>query len=202
MSDLTASKDRGEGAADAHHRGPWPSLRKLTGRLSDWFVIQSTAVKLRLVVVALLIPMTASYSFVLWQRQAAVAEQVRAMSGETGSEALWTLNDKLPVVFGTGSVLGFLESRPVDRITVIYKALMWNVSERIVLIESQGKQFAYYPSDNPGKFFIAIPETPIPLDDASDFQALHQRRAITVTPLSLMQTDRAATERLQGKFAL
>ncbi|MDB5505926.1 MAG: 5-nucleotidase SurE [Devosia sp.] len=62
--------------------------------------------------------------------------------------------------------------------------------------------FAYYPSDNPGKFFIAIPETPLPLDDASDFQTLHQRRAITITPLSLLQTDTATTERLQGKFTL
>jgi hypothetical protein len=66
---------------------------------------------------------------------------------------MWTLNDKLPVVFGTGSVLGFIESKPVDRITVIYKPLMWNVSERIILIESQGTQYAYYPSDMETKIF-------------------------------------------------
>ena len=56
-------------------------------------------------------------------------------------------------MFGTGSVLGFLEANPVDRITVIYKPLMWNVSERIMLIESQGKQYAYYPSDMETKIF-------------------------------------------------
>jgi len=36
---------------------------------------------------------------------------------------------------------------------VIYKPLMWNVSERIVLIESGGKQYAYYPSDMETKIF-------------------------------------------------
>jgi cell division protease FtsH len=57
------------------------------------------------------------------------------------------------VVFGTGSVLGFLETSKVDRITVIYKPLMWNVSERILLIESEGRQYAYYPSDMETKIF-------------------------------------------------
>ena len=75
------------------------------------------------------------------------------MAGQSGADALWTLNEKLPVVFGTGSVLGFLESRPVERITVVYKPLMWNVSERILLIESQGRQYAYYPSDMETKIF-------------------------------------------------
>lgn len=154
MSDLSSSKDPadspGEGTSSP---SLWLSLRKLGTRLSDWFVIQSTAVKVMVIAVALLIPLTGTYSFVLWQRQAAVAEQVKAMGGATGADALWTLDEKLPVVFGTGSVLGFLESRPVERITVIYKPLMWNVSERIVLIESQGKQFAYYPSDMETKIF-------------------------------------------------
>jgi cell division protease FtsH len=56
-------------------------------------------------------------------------------------------------VFGTGSVLSFLETNPIERITVIYKPLMWNVSERIILIESQGQQHAYYPSDMETKIF-------------------------------------------------
>jgi cell division protease FtsH len=60
---------------------------------------------------------------------------------------VWTLNDRLPVVFGAGSVLSFLEANPVERVTVIYKPLLWDVSERIILIEAQGKQHAYYPSD-------------------------------------------------------
>ena len=45
---------------------------------------------------------------------------------------------------------------PVERITVVYKPLMWNVSERIVLIESQGKQYAYYPSDMETKIFARL----------------------------------------------
>ena len=57
------------------------------------------------------------------------------------------------MVFGTGSVLSFLDANPVERITVIYKPLMWNVSERFILIESQGKQYAYYPSDMETKIF-------------------------------------------------
>jgi 5'-nucleotidase len=47
----------------------------------------------------------------------------------------------------------------------------------------------YFPSDNAGKFFIAIPETPLPLDPNCDFHALTHGNAITVTPLSLRQTD-------------
>ena len=51
-----------------------------------------------------------------------MAEQVKAMAvaGKTG-EGMWTLNDKLPVVFGTGSLLSFLETNPVERITVVYE---------------------------------------------------------------------------------
>jgi cell division protease FtsH len=153
MSDLSGSQESTEGGSPASPAAPrwWLQLKKLAGRFSDWYVIQTMAVKLGLLAVALLIPLSAGYSYVLWQRQAVVAEQVKAMSG--GAEALWTLNEQLPVEFGTGSVLGFLEQRPVDRITVIYKPLLWNVSERIVLIESQGRQYAYYPSDMETKIF-------------------------------------------------
>jgi cell division protease FtsH len=154
MSELTAKEDTAESAgAGPGAPSVWLSIKKLGSRLSDWFTIQSTAVKMLVIAVAVLIPVTASYSFVLWQRQAAVAEQVKAMSGQAGGDALWTLNEKLPVVFGTGSVLGFLERNPVDSITVIYKPLMWNVSERILLIESGGKQYAWYPSDMETKIF-------------------------------------------------
>ncbi|HEY8357276.1 MAG TPA: AAA family ATPase, partial [Ramlibacter sp.] len=154
MSDLSAKQDPVETTrSEPTGSTPWAGLRKLAARVQDWFSIQSTAIKLLVIVVALLIPATASYSFVLWQRQAAVAEQVKAMAGASGGESLWVLNEKLPVVFGSGSVLGFLEARPVDRITVVYKPLMWNVSERILLIESQGTQYAYYPSDMETKIF-------------------------------------------------
>ena len=81
MSDLSASKDQAEAPSDgADAPSLWLSLKKLAARLSDWYTIQSTAVKALLIAGALLIPLTASYSFVVWQRQAAVAglQQVSA----------------------------------------------------------------------------------------------------------------------------
>ena len=143
MSDLSKRSDARTAGA-----GALLAIKKTAGRLQDWFVVQSVAVKLIVLVMAVLIPATAMYSFVLIRKQALVAEQVRTMAvAGNGGEAVWALNDKLPVVFGTGSMLSFLETKPVERVTVIYEPLMWNVSERIVLIESQGKQYAYYPSD-------------------------------------------------------
>src|SRR6059058_285710 len=153
MSDLAAKKDSVDAETGTAAPSAWLSLKKLGARLSDWFAIQTTAVKCIVVAVAILIPVTGIYCAAVWQRQAAVAEQVKAMASQSGADALWTLNEKLPVVFGAGSILGFVESHPVDRITVVYKPLMWNVSERIVLIESDGKQYAYYPSDMETKIF-------------------------------------------------
>jgi cell division protease FtsH len=153
MSELAAKEDAVDAATGASPPTAWLNLKKLGARLSDWFSIQSPALKAMVLAVLILIPVTGIYSFTVWQRQAAVAEQVKAMAGQTGADAMWAFNDKLPVVFGSGSVLGFVEQHPVDRITVIYKPLMWNVSERIVLIESQGKQYAYYPSDMETKIF-------------------------------------------------
>jgi cell division protease FtsH len=128
----------------------WISIKKAVARLSDWFVIQSVPVKAMVIAMALMIPATGIYSFVLVQKQAAVAEQVRAMTAVDGIAAF---DESKQVVFGTGSVLSFLQNNPVDRITVIYKPLMWNVSERFVLVESAGKQYAYYPSDMETKIF-------------------------------------------------
>jgi len=155
MSDLTpSSKPTPETAEGAPPGSPMQVLKKAAARLQDWFVIQSTVVKAMVIAMALLIPATAIYSALLMQRQAAVAEQVKSMSAaEPAGAAAWSFNPKLPVVFGTGSVLSFLDGNKVDQITVIYKPLMWNVSERIVLIESQGKQYAYYPSDMETKIF-------------------------------------------------
>lgn len=62
--------------------------------------------------------------------------------------------------------------------------------------------FQYFASDNEGKFFMAIPETPMPLERTHDFEVLHKDKAITVTPLSLLQTDMGTLARLQGKLAL
>jgi cell division protease FtsH len=157
MSDLSASPQTTPEAvptAEQTTRSVWLSLKKAGSRLQDWFVIQSPMIKTLVLAVALMIPATAIYSVVLLQKQAAVAEQVKAMSvGDKPGAGLWTFNEKLPVVFGTGSVLSFLEANPVEAITVIYKPLMWNVSDRFILIESQGKQYAYYPSDMETKIF-------------------------------------------------
>jgi len=154
MSDLSVSssspsdisKDEQPGGG-----GLWLSIKKAASRLSDWFVIQTQPVKLMVIAMALMIPVTGIYSFVLMQRQAAVAEQVRTMAD--AGPGMWAFNQKLPVVFGTGSVLSFLETQPIERITVIYKPLMWNVYERFVLVESGGKQHAFYPSDMETKIF-------------------------------------------------
>lgn len=62
--------------------------------------------------------------------------------------------------------------------------------------------FRYYPSDNDGKFFIAIPETPLPLDRESDFEVMRRDGYVTVTPMLLQQTDMAVVDRLRGKLAL
>jgi cell division protease FtsH len=152
MSDLSAPKETAAEPSPAPAASPWNPVRKLASRLQDWFAIQSTAVRVMVISVCLLIPLTGLYSFVLWQKQTAVAQEVKTMASAS-PEKLWTLNEKLPVVFGTGSVLGFLEANAVERITVIYKPLMWNVSERIILIESKGTQYAYYPSDMETKIF-------------------------------------------------
>ncbi|HYF18823.1 MAG TPA: ATP-binding protein, partial [Ramlibacter sp.] len=152
MSDLSASPAE-FGKDETPSGGLWGSIKKAFSRVSDWFVIQSLAVKLMVVAMALMIPATAIYSFVLMQRQAAVAEQVRSMAAAERANGVAAFNDQQPVVFGTGSVLSFVQTNPVDRITVVYKPLMWNVSERFILVESQGKQYAYYPSDLETKIF-------------------------------------------------
>ena len=131
---------------------PWFVLKKAAARLQDWFTIQSVGVKLMVLSVALSIPLTAAYSWSVLQHHERVAEQVKAMA--TGNaDGVWSYNKALPVVFGTGSVLSFLEENGADRITVIYTPLSWNVSERYILIESKGKQYAYYPSDIETKIF-------------------------------------------------
>ena len=149
MSDLLKPSDSAPAAP-----GLWLAIKKAASRLQDWFVIQPVAARLTVLAIAVLIPATGIYSFTRIQKQAAVVERVKtmALAGKAG-EGVWILNDKLPVVFGTGSVLNFLETNPVERITVIYKPLTLNVSERVILIESQGKQHAYYPSDMETKIF-------------------------------------------------
>ena len=123
-------------------------IKSALSRLQDWISIQTLVMKLVLVTIALTIPATAFYAWSTIERQEKMANEVKAMTTTgKGGEVLWSYNNALPVVFGTGSVLSFLEANPVAQITVIYRPILWTVSERFVLIESQGKQFAYYPSD-------------------------------------------------------
>jgi cell division protease FtsH len=166
---------------------PWKALKKAVARLQDWFTIQSVTVKVMVVTLAILIPVTAGYSWSVVQRQEVVAEQVKAMAAAAG-DGVWSYNKKLPVVFGTGSVLSFLEENGADRITVIYTPLSWNVSERYILIESKGKQYAYYPSDMETKIFTDkavtapwagklsfVPKSELDADSADIFARLEQR---------------------------
>lgn len=58
----------------------------------------------------------------------------------------------------------------------------------------------YYPSDNPGKFFIAIPETPKPLDPQNDFHLLMHGNFVTISPMALQAADVAMAASLDGKI--
>lgn len=60
----------------------------------------------------------------------------------------------------------------------------------------------YYPSHNEGHFFMAIPETPYPLDPELDFALMNESKAITVTPVSLQMADAAMAAALDGKMVL
>jgi cell division protease FtsH len=157
MSDITASSTPGSeasGAAAAAQPSLWPALKKIAARLQDWFVIQSIGIKVMVIIVALMIPASAIYSISLRQKQAAVAEQLKMMTaGDLPVGGVSVFNTQQPLVFGTGSVLSFLDSNAVERITVVYRPLMWNVSERFVLVQSNGKQYAFYPSDMETKIF-------------------------------------------------
>ncbi|MEO8166435.1 MAG: AAA family ATPase, partial [Betaproteobacteria bacterium] len=186
MSDLARSSDDAPGST-----GVWSAIKKAANRIQDWFVIQSMPVKLTVLAIAMLIPVTGVTSLVLLQKQATLAEQIRNMSitGKAG-EGLWTINEKMPVVFGTGSMLSFLESSPVKRVTVIYKPLTWNVSERIILVESQGKQYAYYPSDMETKIFTDKAVT-----------APWAGKLVFVPRAELNASSRDLLERLDQRFA-
>jgi cell division protease FtsH len=112
-----------------------------------------------LLALVVLVPAAGAYSYRLVSRRAALAVQVESMpvdgapSHGAADDGIWSLNDQLPVAFGTGSLLNFLDGNPVERINIIYRPLQWNVSERIVLIESRGRHYAYYPSDMETRIF-------------------------------------------------
>ncbi len=150
MTDLSRGRSDADAAGEAADApsGLLSLIRTTLSRLQDWWSLQALGMKLTVLAIALMIPATALYSWSTLQRQEKMADEVKAMAttGKNG-EAVWSYNKALPVVFGTGSVLSFLEANPVERITIIYRPILWTVSERFVLIESQGKQYAYYPSD-------------------------------------------------------
>lgn len=58
--------------------------------------------------------------------------------------------------------------------------------------------FRYYAGEKDGEFFVAIPETPMPLDPNADFEVLRRRNTITVTPFALQQTEKSALQRLEA----
>jgi 5'-nucleotidase len=60
----------------------------------------------------------------------------------------------------------------------------------------------YYASENPGKFFVAIPDQPTPVDPSNDMFELVHSNAITVTPMLLQSSDVALAAELDGKLAL
>ena len=165
----------------------WLSIKKMFARIQDWFAVQSFGVKLAIVIVAGLIAASGLYSGVVIQQQAQLTREVEAMKA---ADNAWKLNDKLPVVFGAGSLLSFVESQPVQRISVIYTQLQWEVSERIVLVESQGKLHAFYPSDM---------ETRIFTEKAVD--AAWGRHLVFIPRSELGASSQRLFERLDQRFA-
>ncbi len=151
MSDLSKPDDAVPAASGPS--GLWFATKKAASRLQDWFVIQSAVLRWTVLVMAVLIPVSGIYSVTLIQKQATVTAQVEAMDSASGR--VWAFNDKLPVVFGSEPLLHFLDTHPIERVTVIYEPLLWNISERIILVEAQDRQHAYYPIDMENNLFAS-----------------------------------------------
>lgn len=62
--------------------------------------------------------------------------------------------------------------------------------------------FRHYASHNAGKFFVALPSVPGPLDADADFHLLNHANAITVTPVALQITDHDFVARVGGRLGL
>lgn len=60
--------------------------------------------------------------------------------------------------------------------------------------------FRYYQSDNAGRFFVTIPETPSPIEPGRDFHCLLEQDAVVITPLRLDQSDETEIARLAEGF--
>lgn len=130
------------------------TVRKQWSRFFDWFAVQSRLTRLSVVTLCIAIVASGVYSIFLVRKQAAISHEIAAMAADgKAGDVVGPFNDKLPVVFGQGSILPFLETHAVKRITIVYEPVMWNVSDRIALVESEGKQYAFYPSDLETKIF-------------------------------------------------
>ena len=80
MSDLSNPSDPARAST-----GWWPTFKKTIRRTQDWFVIQPMAIKLTVLVLAVLIPATGVYSITLLQKQLVLAEQVKSMAVASGA---------------------------------------------------------------------------------------------------------------------
>jgi len=108
--------------------------------------------------------------------------------------------------FGAETVSAILSAHGADDVFYNVNFPYCGIHEVTGLAAVTHQRFArspmrYYPSDNDGAFFVAIPETPTPLDPEADFEVLRRGNAITVTPFALQQTHEAALKRL-GRIAL
>src|SRR6185436_4482033 len=121
MSDPTpcANDAASTGEAPAAGSGTRAWFKATAARLRDWLAIQTPGMKLAVLGVALMIPASAYYAWSTLERQQKLSLEVKAMAAGQGAEAAWAYNTALPVVFGSGSVLSFLETHPVARITII-----------------------------------------------------------------------------------
>lgn len=108
--------------------------------------------------------------------------------------------------FGAETVSAILEAHAGDDVFYNVNFPHCGVDEVSGLAAVPHQRFSrspirHYPSDNAGKFFMAIPETPKPLDPEADFEVLLRGKSITVTPFALQQTHHVALNRL-GAIAL
>ena len=127
----------------------------------------------------------------------------QAVDYEQGGELDWTNSRR----FGAAVVRGLLrEARGRDAyFNVNLPFCPPEAVEGIRVVPFQRfsrSPMAYYASDNPGKFFIAIPQTPGPVLADHDFGSVVHGNWIAVTPLMLQHTDYVTVDELDGRLKL
>jgi 5'-nucleotidase len=122
---------------------------------------------------------------------------------ERGTEIDWT-NSRTYCARVVRSLIENVKSREAYfNVNVPYCAPEDVTGVRVVPFQRFSRSpMAYYPSDNAGKFFIAIPETPKPLEPTHDFDLLMHGKAITVTPLRLQHTHHELVGELEGAISI